>query len=113
MRIKIREEGEVTILDLMGEIRLDDESGDSLQDAVRGQVEEGKKKLLLNFEELDFIDSSGVCEIVSSHVATKERGAQLKVTNVPEKIMMILKYTSLTNIIEIFTDEESALQSFQ
>jgi anti-sigma B factor antagonist len=112
MQISIREQGEITILDLVGEIRLDDESGDSLQDAVRSQVEGGKQKLLLNFKDLDFIDSSGVCEIVSSHVAVKERGAQMKITQVPEKIMLILKYTSLTNIIEIFTDEESALQSF-
>lgn len=113
MQIKVREEGEVTVLDLVGEIRLDDDSSDSLQDMVRAQVEGGKKKLLLNFKELDFIDSSGVCEIVSSHIVSKERGAQLKITHVPEKIMLILKYTSLTNIIEIFSDEESALQSFQ
>jgi len=112
MQISIREQGEVTILDLKGEIRLDDETGDSLQDSVRGQLENGKKLLLLNFKNLDFIDSSGVCEIVSSHIAAKEGGARLKITHVPDKIMLILKYTSLTNIIEIFTDEESALQSF-
>ena len=112
MQITTREQGEVTILDLVGEIRLDDESGDSLQDAVRSQVEGGRKRILLNFKNLDFIDSSGVCEIVSSHVAAKESGSSLKITHVPEKIMLILKYTSLTNIIEIFDDEDSALKSF-
>ena len=112
MEINIREQGGVTVLDLVGEIRLD-ETGDSLQDAVKDQLEGGKKKLLLNFGELDFIDSSGVCEIVSSHVAAKERGAHLKIAQVSEKIMMILKYTSLTNIIEIFENEEAALQSYR
>ena len=68
--------------------------------------------MLLNFKNLDFIDSSGVCEIVSSHIAAKDSGARLKISHVPEKIMLILKYTSLTNIIEIFDDEESALQSY-
>ena len=43
MQINIREQGEVTILDLAGEIRLDDERGDSLQDAVRSQIGRGRK----------------------------------------------------------------------
>jgi anti-sigma B factor antagonist len=75
-------------------------------------MEKGKRKLLLNFAGLDFIDSSGIGELVSSYVSVKNAGGKLRIASVPDKIMLILEYTSLGNIIEVFDDEASALEDF-
>lgn len=112
MHITLREKDDVIIMDLEGEIRLDDPSGSSLLHMVKCQLETGKKNILLNFSGLDFVDSSGIGEIVGSHVSARNRGAKLKIANVPEKIMLILKYSALTNVVEIFEDEASALSNF-
>lgn len=112
MHITLREKNNIVILDLEGEIRLDDPSGTSLLQMVKCQLETGKKNILLNFSGLDFVDSSGIGEIVGSHVSARNKGAKLKISNVPDKIMLILKYSALTNVVEIFADEETALDNF-
>ncbi len=50
--------------------------------------------------------------MVASYVSVKNAGGKLRIVNVPDKIMLILEYTSLGNIIEVFDSEASALQDF-
>ena len=64
-------------------------------------VEQGETLLALNLKEVEFIDSSGIGELVSSYVSVKNAGGKLRIASVPEKIMLILDYTSLGNIIEV------------
>ena len=63
LKIDTREVAHVTILDIHGRIVLGDEIGD-LRDAVHNLVAEGKKKIILNLAGVDYIDSSGVGELV-------------------------------------------------
>ncbi len=112
MRITVREKDDVVILDVQGEIRLSEHPEPVLRDQVKRQMEKGKKKVLLNFADLEFIDSSGIGELVSSYISVKNAGGRLRIARVPEKIMLILEYTSLGNIIEVFDDEASALHDF-
>ena len=112
MEITVRENDDVAILDLKGEIRLSEHPEPVLRDHVKREMEKGKKKLLLNFSGLDFIDSSGIGELVSSYVSVKNAGGKLRISSVPDKIMLILEYTSLGNIIEVFDNETSALEDF-
>ena len=112
MEITVRENDDVAILDLKGEIRLSEHPEPVLRDHVKREMEKGRKKLLLNFAGLDFIDSSGIGELVSSYVSVKNAGGKLRISIVPDKIMLILEYTSLGNIIEVFDSEASALEDF-
>ena len=112
MEITVRENDDVAILDLKGEIRLSEHPEPVLRDHVKREMEKGRKKLLLNFAGLDFIDSSGIGELVSSYVSVKNAGGKLRISSVPDKIMLILEYTSMGNIIEVFDSEASALEDF-
>lgn len=113
MDIKIRERDDVAILDLRGEIRLSEHPEHILRDYIKREMDKGKRKLLLNFADLEFIDSSGIGELVSSYVSVKNAGGKLRIASVPDKIMLILEYTSLGNIIEVFESEDAALQNFE
>ncbi len=59
MTITTREVSHVTIVDLNGRITLGDETG-KLREAIRELIASGKKKIVLNLIQVDYIDSSGV-----------------------------------------------------
>ena len=65
MTITTREVSHVTIVDINGRISLGDETG-KLREAVRKLIAEDKKKIILNLAKVDYIDSSGVGELVAS-----------------------------------------------
>ena len=71
--ISERESGEVTILDLSGKITIG-EGSVQLREAVRGLLEKGKKNVLVNLGGVDYVDSSGIGELVSCFTTTKNQG---------------------------------------
>jgi anti-sigma B factor antagonist len=112
MQFGVREKGDVTILDLAGEIRLAAEASLSVQALVKEQLVAGKKKILLNFEKVDFLDSYGVGDVLAAFVSTQEKGGKLKVFHLSSKIWLIFNYSGLTRILETFDTEDQALRSF-
>jgi len=112
MQFHIREKGDSVILDLVGEVRFAEEAGPSVQALVKEQLARGKKKILLNFEHVDFVDSYGIGDILAAYVSSQERGGKLKAFHLPNKIWLVFNYSGLTRIIETFDTEEQALQSF-
>jgi anti-sigma B factor antagonist len=111
MQIITREVSHVTIVDLNGRITLGDETG-KLRDAVRNLISEGKKKIVLNLAHVDYIDSSGVGELVSSFTAVRNAGGELKLLNLTKKVHDVLYVTKLYTVFDIKDDEFNAVKSF-
>src|ERR1700739_3027939 len=109
--IEPREVAHVTILDVRGRIVLGDEIH-ALRDAVRNLVAEGKKKIILNLADVDYIDSSGVGELVGSFTTVRNSGGELKLLNLTKKVHDIIHVTKLYTIFDIKDDEFTAVQSF-
>jgi anti-sigma B factor antagonist len=109
--IGTREVSHVTILDLRGRIVLGDEI-ENLRSAVRCLVEEGKKKIILNLAEVDYIDSSGVGELVGSFTTVRKAGGELKLLNLTQKVHDVLHVTKLYTVFDIRDDEFHAVKSF-
>jgi len=112
MRLGLREKNDVVILDLAGEIRLSEEQAPSLHKLITEQLSLGKKKILLNFAKVDFIDSYGIGDIVAAHTAVQKKKGSLKFVHLSDKIWLIFNYSGLTKIFELFDTEEKALKSF-
>jgi anti-sigma B factor antagonist len=106
-----REVGHVTILDINGRIVLGDEIGD-LRTAVRNLIAEGKKKIILNLAAVDYIDSSGVGELVGSFTTVRNAGGELKLLNLTQKVHDVLHVTKLYTVFDIKDDEFNAVKSF-
>ncbi len=111
LKIDTREVSHVTILDIEGRIVLGDEIGD-LRDAVRSLVAEGKKKIILNLVGVDYIDSSGVGELVGSFTTVRNAGGELKLLNLTQKVHDVLHVTKLYTVFDIKDDEFTAIKSF-
>lgn len=111
LRIEPREVAHVTVLDVKGRIVLGDEIGD-LRDAVRGLVAEGKKKIILNLADVDYIDSSGVGELVGCFTTVRNAGGELKLLKLSQKVQDVLYVTKLYTVFDIRDDEFTAVKSF-
>jgi anti-sigma B factor antagonist len=111
MRIGTREVNGVTILDLSGRITLGDETG-MLRDAVRDLLSKGTKKIVLNLAEVNYIDSTGVGELVGSLMSVRNRGGDLKLMNLTQKVKDVVNVTKLYTVFDIKEDEFTAVKSF-
>lgn len=113
MSIKIgtRQVDGVTILDLSGRITLG-EGSVQLRDAVRDLLAKGQKKILLNLADVNYIDSSGIGELVSAFTTVKNQGGELKLLNLTKKVHDLLQITKLYTVFDVQDDETSAVGSF-
>ena len=111
LKIATREVAHVTILDIHGRIVLGEEIG-ALRDAVRSLIAEGKKKIILNLVGVDYIDSSGVGELVGSFTTVRNAGGELKLLNLTQKVEDVLHVTKLYTVFDVHQSEQEALASF-
>ena len=111
LTIDTREVAHVIVLDVHGRIVLGDEIGD-LRDAVHGLLESGKKKIILNLADVDYIDSSGVGELVGCYTTVRNAGGELKLLNLTQKVQDVLYVTKLYTVFDIRDDEFTAVKSF-
>jgi anti-anti-sigma factor len=112
MEINTREKQGITILDIMGEIRRSEASDVTLHQMIKDQLDQNKRNFLLNLEKVEFIDSFGVGEILASYISTQNIGGSLKLTNISKKLSLVFQVTMLSKVLDIFSDEQKALESF-
>lgn len=112
MEIHAREKDDVVIFDIEGEIRRSDVTDITLHQLVKDQLDVGKRNILLNFKNVEFIDSFGVGEILASYISTHNLGGKLKIAKISKKLYLVFQVTMLTKVLEIFDEEEIALNSF-
>lgn len=112
MEINAREKSNVIIFDIEGEIRRSDLTDVTLHQLVKDQLDDGKRNILLNFRNVEFIDSFGVGEILASYISTHNLGGKLKIAKISKKLYLIFQVTMLTKVFEIFDDEDVALDSY-
>jgi anti-sigma B factor antagonist len=111
MKLTTRDVSGVSIVDLSGKITLG-EGGVALREEVRKLLAEGKKKIVLNLAEVNYIDSSGLGELVSAYTAVKNAGGELKLLNLTSKVRDLLVITKLVTVFDVKDDEASAVSSF-
>jgi anti-sigma B factor antagonist len=111
MTITTREVSHVTIVDLNGRITLGDETG-KLRDTIHQLIAAGKKKIVLNLAHVDYIDSSGVGELVSSFTTVRNNGGELKLLSLTKKVQDVLHVTKLYTVFDVKDDEFTAVKSF-
>jgi anti-sigma B factor antagonist len=112
MKVATRQVDGVTILDLSGRITLG-EGSVTLRDTVHDVVAKGSKHILLNLENISYIDSSGIGELVSAFTSVKNSGGELKLLNLTKKVHDLLQITKLYTVFDIWDNEASAVTAFK
>jgi len=110
--VKERQAGDVTILDLSGEVRIG-EGAVALRDSIRNLADQGKTKLLLNLAGVKYMDSTGVGELIANYTTVTRQGGQLKLLSLTQRIRDLLVITKLLTVFDAYDKEAEALKSFQ
>ena len=106
-----RREGDVAVLDLNGRIRINGGTL-ALHRSIRCLVDEGKTKILLNLAGVTHIDSTGLGELISSHVTLTNKGGQFKLVHLTERLQDLMTITKLLTVLDVYDNEADALASF-
>jgi anti-sigma B factor antagonist len=105
-------QGDVTVLDLKGRIRING-SNLVLHRSIESLVEEGKTKILLNLSDVTHIDSIGLGELISSQITLSNKGGGIKLVHVTEDLRDLLTSTKLLTVFDVYENEPDALSSFK
>jgi anti-sigma B factor antagonist len=111
MQVATRQADGITILDVSGRIAVG-EGNVMLCEIVRDLLEKGGKRILLNLYEVDYVDSSGLGELVRIHTTLRKAGGQMKLVNLSKKVQDLLQMTSMNAVFDIQKNEASAIRSF-
>lgn len=107
-----RDVGEIAVVDFSGKITLGEGSA-TLRKLVRELVENGRRKILLNLADVDYIDSSGIGELVGAYTTVRSASGELKLVYLTKRVRDIIQITRLFTVFDVQPDEASAVRSFQ
>ena len=111
MKLNTRQVDGVTILDLSGRITLG-EGSVQLRDAIRDLLAKVSKLIMLNLADVNYVDSSGIGELVSAYTTVRNQGGELKLLNLTKKVHDLLQITKLYTVFDVKDDEASAIASY-
>jgi len=103
--------GDVTILDIAGRLTVQ-EGAEPFRDTIRRLLRDGRVKLVINFQDATYIDSTALGEIIRAYTSATRKGGSLKLLKVPKSIHQLLMITRLLTIFDLFDDEAQAAKSF-
>lgn len=101
----------VAILELKGRIVVGAEAS-ALREKVTALSAAGKRNLVLNMAQVDFIDSTGLGALVICATSLRKNDGNIKLVNLNRRNIELLVMTKLATVFEIFTDEMDAVSSY-
>jgi anti-sigma B factor antagonist len=111
-RIESRQEGDVVVIRCEGRITLG-LATNTLRNLMREALESGARKLLIDFGGAAQLDSTGIGELVGALSLANEKGAALKLAELPPKIRELLRITRLDTVFDVRESCQEALESFR
>ena len=111
MKIDSHEHGDALIIELKGKVMGGPESAD-FQDLLKRSVTEGKKKVVIDLGEVEWMNSSGIGLLVSVFTTVKNGGGEMKIARATDKIESLLVITKLNSVFDTYPDVISAVASY-
>jgi len=105
-----RQLGDVTVVDVRGRFTLIE--GEAVHELLVDLFQEGRRRVLLNFHGVSYLDSSGIGQLVRTLYTARKNGAELCAVDLSPRARESLRLTNLHTIFVDYPDEQSALRSF-
>jgi anti-anti-sigma factor len=109
MNITTRDEGDTTVVMLNG--KLDTNTTPAAESEINALIDAGASKLLVNFEQLSYISSSGLRLLLATAKRLKGNGGDLQVCSLNEMATEVFEISGFSTILKVFPDEQAALGS--
>lgn len=110
--IKSRRLDDVVVLDISGRITLGDGTV-TLRDALQKLLNAGERKVVMNLEDVDYIDSAGLGELVTAFTVVRAQGGQLKLLKLTHRVHDLLQITKLLTVFDAYDSETEAIKSMR
>jgi anti-sigma B factor antagonist len=111
VEISSRENGEIVIVDISGDIDL--YNAPEVIGMVDKLIEIKKFNIIINLKDVPYIDSSGIGALILSSLHLKEYQMGLKIINVFASVKKVFELTNLTSFFDIYESEEEAIKAFK
>lgn len=111
MQLQIEEKDQAVLI-VVKEARLDAHNSGELKTQMLNLFEQGKNNLLVDLQEVRFVDSSGLGALVSGFKNASARNGNLKLCSLQPQVKSMFELTRLHRVFEIFSGSTDALASF-
>ncbi len=108
MKIDTRTIGDIHVLDCSGKITLG-QGTMAIRNAVLDILKIGARKVVLNLADVNYIDSSGVGELVRSYNTVVNQGGQLKLLCLTKKVQEVLAISRLLTVFQAYDSETATI----
>ena len=109
LKIEVEEKDGVVLLKLNGEV--DVYTAPKLKSRLVDLVDQGKFKIIVDLEEVDFMDSSGLGVLVGGLKRVRSHDGSIALICTQENILKIFRITGLVKVFPIFENQDQAVQS--
>jgi anti-sigma B factor antagonist len=110
MNFEISRQQDVTVVEVTGQLIVGNRQ--ELKDDVLKLLESGSRKFLIDFRDTAYIDSSGLGVLVSLSKKIREKGGELRLSNLNEDLRTLFELTKLDTLFHIADSRAEALKHF-
>lgn len=111
MNIKLEKVKDVMVIKLSGDINMT--NSNELRERFLALLKKGQVKVLMDFEKVDFIDSSGIATLIEMFRNLQKVGGRIYLCQVNKKIVSILEITKVNKLFPMFENRAQALQELE
>jgi anti-sigma B factor antagonist len=111
MKVKRIPAGQVMVLEVSGKI-MGGPDFDQFKAEIKELIDGGYKKVVLDLDEVPWINSSGLGILITAHHSIKAAEGTMKICNVKERVLSIFHVSQLERVFEVHPDREAALARF-
>jgi anti-anti-sigma factor len=110
MNIETRDSGDIRVVVIEG--RIDAHTTATLEDQLNKMVDGGAHKLVLDFQNLDFISSAGLRTLLSTAKRVRAAGGDLKVCALNSNVREVFDITGFSTIFSVTSNADEAIAAF-
>jgi anti-sigma B factor antagonist len=112
-RIEVEEIDDVSVVEFVDKRILDEQNIQLIGDQLFELVDDlGKKKLLLNFANVEYLSSAALGKLMTLNKKVKAAGGELRLANIKPEIKEVFSITKLDKMLKIFNSAQDALDGF-
>ena len=110
MDIEARDVNDVKVVDIIG--KLNTGTSPEAEQFINDCIEEGANKILLNFEELDYISSTGLRVVLATGKKLATTNGKLLLCSLNPTVGEVFKISGFSSMFGVFDNEDEALSNF-
>ncbi|HET9590310.1 MAG TPA: STAS domain-containing protein [Anaerolineales bacterium] len=102
--------GRASVMKVKG--RVDSDSAPALDTALTKLLNDGKNKIVLNLQSVDFLSSAGLRAIVKAYQGAKKSGGNLRLAAVSQPVEVVLRTVGMMQMLQMYPTDQEAMASF-